>query len=957
MRTPDQIERWLLANEYRMDSPVQYYGTEPNALNRSWDDSTLRWLMAAAWPYEHAAGNQSVPAVVQAITDSSPGYLADRFYLPSTPRDMRLLEQGGIPVFGIESKHELTDFDVVGTSISYLVLFMNFMKYLSISGVPLRWKDRKPEDYPMLMIGGQAYSAPAAMEPVADCLWLGEVEDEAGNGGIGQVCHRIESFKQEGTWLTDRLSCYRELALEFPYLHFPRFVRTHYRYEQRGLPELSRQVSGYESLLPGMAFPRKARKVHDMDQISPLRSAPLLYADPDLGAGDLEVARGCPAWCSFCRLSWVTKPYRQRTTALSVRHAKEWNNNMGSVELSPFSPDFPMHTQRKRLIAQLLEEVNDEADSVAMRVDDFIADGDYILLQALGGMDAVTLGLEGNSQRMRDLVGKGTSDADVVEAVTRAIAAGIRKVKLFMITNLPGEEPEDVMRIVELARTLAHVRDELNQPNVRIQFSWTPLLIEAGTPFQWFAPTHADHTLIKVADAFRELKMDFKVGTKAEVNKVAFFQLCQRGSYEVGEAIVDVLADMDIACWGGVPRDMRDRLDVALRVRGFRNGFGDCFDERSRGDLFGWEYIDTGVSTDLMWDTYQQMVEFLVHTNPATYDEQYSETYHGNEWVSRCDTHCMGKSCGACTPQDLKLRTGYIRGAQAERHIDLATIKPIDQSTVAARIRSFVEKPPELRFVSNAHWRYTVRRAAYQAAAALGLDYSIAKRTITFATDGFDINGTSGVDFVEFGVTRPVEQDEVKALMLKMQEILQPWLAFGSRYEVRAVSSAIRREAAVALYELPADDDPDRVTARLQAWHAADTVPLSLRQDTSYFGLATQEVNAKDYADDIWLTEEGFVKLLTRGLAGPYQLFATLMGRPSWIEDTAQPCDRHAIFTADSTGSAALQGDLLHPVCVGCGLVIPQDLLGVRWHDDYCPRCLDESQGLVLAGLPRAVSV
>jgi radical SAM superfamily enzyme YgiQ (UPF0313 family) len=1315
---PDQIERWIEQNSWKMDLSTQLLGDEPNALRRDWDSSSLRWLIAASWPYLHTAGNQSIPAVCQAITDASPSYLADRWYLPATPRDFRLLEKAGIPVFGVESKHELRDFDIVGTSISYLVLLMNFAKYLTASGMPLRWRDREEHagEYPMVMIGGQAYSAPAAMEPIADCLWLGEVEDEPGNGGIGQVCHVIEEMKRDGNWAGDRAGCYQQLARQFEYLHFPRFVRTGYAYADRGLPEPSKVVAGYENLLPGQVFPRRARKVRNIDSIAPLRSAPLVYDNPDMGAGDLEVARGCPAWCSFCRLSWVTKPYRQRSVDYTVRHAAEWQLNMGSVELSPFGPDFPMHTERKRLIAELLEKVNDEADSVAMRVDDFIADGDYILLQAIGGMDAVTLGLEGNSQRMRDLVGKGTSDREVEEAVIRGIRAGLRKFKLFMITNLPGEEPADVMRIVNLARRLAQIRDELGQPNVRIQFSWTPLLIEAGTPFQWFAPTAADHTLIQVADQFRELKMDFKVGdldnrepvltpdrglvpigelktgdllvdpegmpsqvtgvfprgtneiyrvswsdgtsvlatgnhpwdvwcysgrdwvqktvttlrmqktagkylaprlvrmpglaqqdlgsddtllldpyllglllgdgcftkncpsyasadeelteaagallpagvqlvydctgyggkvvswnlsqadqggnnyprrvnpvtgelrrlglwghrawekfvpesyklttakarlavlqglmdtdgtvnrgkavftssseqlrddvvwlarslglvaratqhqsyytkedgsrencrmcyraavwwtaetpvfrlarkaahpvpkspprklvsvepegaapttcisvsatseryiattgfipthnTKAEPNKVAFFQLCQRASAEAGEAIVDVLAALDQGCWGGVPRDMRDRLESSLRAHGFANGFADCFDERFQDDLFGWEYIDTGVSRQLMWDTYQQMTEFLEHTDAETYDEGLSEGYHGQEFIARCDRQCMGNSCGVCAPEDLRLRQEYIRAA--DRDIDLAAVRPVDQSSVACRLRMRIERPEKYRFVGNDHWRYAIRRAAYQAAAQPGTDYGIAKRTIVFSTDAFSERGTCGTDYAEFGLTRPADHSAVLRFLHRMGAVLAPWLKAGSAFELREPGANLRKESAVAYYSYAVPDDPDRVAERLAAWDAADYIRLVLRHDSAYFGVASEEVNARDYADDLWLvsTPRGpELRMLLRGQAGPYQIYAALMGKASWIDASAAPARRLEIFTADTTGDSALQGDLLRPGCEGCGLVIPQSPLGVPWTDSRCPRCCSDfafRDEQLLAGLSQRLSV
>lgn len=963
-RTPEQISRWLEANAYKMDLSVQYLGNEPNAVRRNWNDSSVRWLLTASWPYEHAAGNQSIPAVYQAVHDADPAYLCDRFYLPATPRDMRLLERGEVPVFGIETKHQMQDFDVVGTSISYLVLLMSFTKMLSMSGIPVRWRDREAqglENFPMVMIGGQAYSAPAAMEPVADCLWLGEVEDEAGNGGIGQVTAVIDDMKQSGQWQSDRLGCYERLAALFDFLHFPRFVRTHYAYEDRGLPELSRQVSGYESLLGEMALPRRARKVRDMDAVRPLRSAPLLFSDPALGAGDLEVARGCPAWCSFCRLSWVTKPYRQRSTAASVEHARQWHLAMGAVEISPFSPDFPMHTQRKKLIHDLLTQVNDEADSVAMRVDDFIADGDYILLQAVGGMDAVTLGLEGNSQRMRDLVGKGTSDADVEEAVTRGIRAGLRKFKLFMITNLPGEEPGDVMRIVRLARRLAAIRDELGQPNVRIQFSWTPLLIEAGTPFQWFAPTAADHTLIEVADEFRALKVDFKIGIKAEPNKVAFFQLCQRASAEVGEAIIDVLTELDTACWGGVPRDMRDRLEAALRARGFRNGFDDCFDERGRHDLFGWEYIDTGVSVELMWETYRQMVEFLENTDAASYDDEVADPrLLGNEWVGRCDTTCLGKTCSVCKPEDLRLRTRYIRGAQEELDVDLASVRPVDQSSIAMRIRVRLERPEVHRFIGDDHWRFAVRRAAYQAAAAadtLPDGFSIAKRSIRFASDGFEDRGVCGLDYVEFGLTRRLTVPQLDMFLDGMRGVLYGWTDLtGAWSEVPALS--LRKEARVALYELPVAADPDLVQARLAAWAAADSVRLVLKSDSAYFGLATEEVNAKDYADDMWLLRgsQPLLRMYARGQAGPYALYAALMGKASPIEASRLPV-RRLEFLTTGAASDALQASLENPECTRCGLAIPSSVMDVLWSEDYCPRCSDENTGLVIAGLPRHLPV
>jgi radical SAM superfamily enzyme YgiQ (UPF0313 family) len=952
-RTPEYIASWLQKTLHRFDNPSQFLGTEPGASRKPWPDTSVRWLVAASWPYYHSTGNQSIPAVCATINNGREDFYADRFYLPETPRDLRQLERASIPVFGIESRHPARDFDVLGTSISYAVLWLNFCKMLTLSSIPLRWRDREANagDYPMVVAGGQACRGPGFMEPVADCIFLGEVEDEPGNGGLSQVCARIAQFKAEGTWRTERIGCYERLAREFNYLFFPRFTEISYRYEDRGLPELSKQVSGYSSLLTGMRMPFRARTVKNLDNIAPLTEAPLLYADPRMGAGDIEVGRGCDAWCSFCALGWNANPPRERSVEKSVEHAKAWQRNMGSVELSPFSPDFPMHRQKKRLLTALLENVNSSMDVTAMRIDDFIADDQYVLIQAHAGADGVTLGLEGNSQRMRDLVGKGTADRDVEEAVTRGIRAGFRKFKLFMITNLPGEESGDVMKIVELGRRLAAIRDELGQPHVVFQFSWTPLLIEAATPFQWFAPTPPDHTLIAVAEEFRELNIQFKIGTKAEPNKIALFQLCQRASREVGEAITDVIEALDAACWGGVPKDTHARLEAAMVRRGFRNGLADAFDERFSGDLFGWEYINMGVSFERMWDAYRQMVEFLEGTDAETYEAQFSGPSGGNEWVARCDQQCGGAACGVCDGEDLKLRAARIRAEDAD--IDLAKVKVIDQSSVAVRIRVRLEVPPENRFVTRAHWVYAIRRAAYRAQSDMDWTTGIAKKTVQLASEACKHRDWAcGTDYAEFGLTKRPPPGELYLFMQNMTSELAPWLRLGGWQGFPAAAS-VRRDAALALWELEPPAGPDEVTARLRDFAAADYVKLVIRSDSAYFGSGIEEVNAKDLVSDLWLARDGHthkLRMLISAKIGPYALYAALMGKPSWIDAAAKPACRLGIFTAGG------DGDLLRPVCDGCGEMVLAGLLDEPYDQDFCPRCLDEVAGTVTAALvPRSL--
>lgn len=946
-RTPVQIQKFVDEIQYRMDLPQQFFGDEPNAYRKDWDSAKVRSLITAAWPYEAAAGNQSIPSVYKAI-NLGESFLCDRWYLPATQRDLKMFENKGYPIFGIESKHQLKDFDIVMTSIAYPILAISFYHYLKMSDIPLRWRDRDVqglEKFPFVMVGGQSYGAPECLAPVFDAVWCGEVEDEPGNPGIRAVFDRIETFMDVGLWSTDRLRCYELLALEFNFLYFPRFIDVDYEYEDRqlvGLEQPSKQVTNYHSNLPGMTVPILKRIVKDMDAVPPLDNAPLLYVDPGMGAGDIEVGRGCPAWCSFCALTYRQKPYRQRSVPYMVEFGKEQMKNSGGVNLVPFMPDFPMHSQRKRLVGTLLEQVTDEVEGGAMRVDDFIADPDYILLQVHGGMDGVTLGVEGNSQRMRDLVGKGCADEDIKEAVARGIRAGIRKFKFFMISNLPGEDEGDVFRILKLAKDLADIRDSMNQPSVRMQFSWTPLLIEANTPFQWFAPPTSTRALGDVWEEFRDLKIDFKLGGKAEVNKATYFQLCQRASREVGEVLVDASEAMGTACWGGIPKTMKEELQKRLIDAGFLNGLDDCFDERFKHDMFGWEFIDQGVNPELLWVTYLQMREFVEQTDSHTYDLNFEDDYHGNEWVERCDTRCYGKTCGVCDVEDLQIRRGYIQDAKSEQDYDLHTIKVVDQKSMVVKLRMKLEKDESKRFIMNDHWRYAFRRACFQS------EVPITKRSVRFASDGIKFKDwTCGIDYLEVGLTKPATPAMVAEYVRLINEKLNGLQILECEMHP-AASDSLRTDVDLSLFELETEDTGPSLLQAIARWNAADYVKMTLRQDGGYFAPERQEVNAKELCDDIWVVRQDhhlLLRMLVRGKASPYDVYTALTGKKSSIDAMKYPARRLEAFI-DYDESAP---DMFRPNSVLSGSAIPVNPLDQPFHPMYTPRELDEAEGRLVA--------
>lgn len=954
-RSPDVIGRWLDERLGTFDGPEQFLGDEMNTLlaeyggdrARLWDErGACRWLLAASWPYDQAAGNMALPALYEAIRSAGP-YLPDRWYQPLTPRDWDALRRDQVPVFGIETRHELADFDVAATSVSYPVLFQNFAAYLMASGVPLRRRDRakQPGDYPLLMVGGLAYSAPEFMTTVFDCVWCGEIEDAAGQGGgIGEVCAVIASMKASGLWQSDRLACYRDLARTFNHLYFPAFTKFSYEYRDRGLPQPTKMVSAITPVLDGMASPHRRRFVRNLDTAEPLTRAPLLYRDPGMGAGDIEAARGCTCWCVMCKASYDTKPYREHSPDYLIGQALQWRKNMGATDVTLVALDPPVYQRRRELVSRLLAEVTGRVDMSSGRVDDFNA-GDFALLLAVTGTESVSLGLEGNSDRLRDLAGKGTSDDDVCDLVTRAIRAGLKRIKLYMVANWPGETEHDVMRIVELGRRLADIRDSFGDDarKVRIQFSWTPLVIEPQTPLQWFAAAVPDYRLQWAMDELRDHRIFVRIGAKASHGKMAYFQLCQRGCRDVGEAIADVIEGIGSPSWGGFPADIQDRLNAALTAHGFLNGLDDLFGERLKDDLFGWEHIDTGVKKSLLWRVYTDMVRFLRGTDSRTYRTQGG----GNEWIRRCDEGCAGSSCGTCSREDLELRRDYIQAGNADRQLPEAPSVGVDRVTEAAWLRLRLTRPAGHRFVSALSAHYMLRAAANRACAATGFP-AIADRSVRLASDSATYRDRSvGLEVAEIAVTRPVRPGAaLESFLGALGRELSPWLVLEGCQLLPAGAKMPGRPA--GLWELETGAGEDELAAALRRWDQAAPVKAQLKSDSFYAGEQAKWVNAKDHVTDLWAVRDGHrivLRMLLTGRLGPYQVAQALLGRQSWLPLAVHPARRLGFFLPDQP--AGMRS------CGGCGGPLPEDLLGGVFDSDYCPRCRDEAAGQVISGLER----
>ena len=85
------------------------------------------------------------------------------------------MEQLQIPLYCLESKDPLRDFDIVGFTLEYELCYTNILAMLDLAGIPLRAADRD-ESWPLIIAGGPCVCNAEPMADFFDLMQLGEGE-------------------------------------------------------------------------------------------------------------------------------------------------------------------------------------------------------------------------------------------------------------------------------------------------------------------------------------------------------------------------------------------------------------------------------------------------------------------------------------------------------------------------------------------------------------------------------------------------------------------------------------------------------------------------------------------------------------------------------------------------------------------------------------------------------------
>ena len=606
-----QFEKLLLS----VQKPGRYSGGEINSVIKNKEDVDIRFAFCFPDTYEIGMSHLGMKILYSQFNEREDIW-CERVFAPWTDFE-EVMRENNIPLFALESRDPIKDFDFIGFTLQYEMAYTNVLNMLDLAGLPLKSKDRKDLS-PLVVAGGPCTCNPEPLSDFIDLFFIGEGEEVD-----LEVIDLYKEFKKKGSSKEEFL---RE-AGKIEGVYVPSLYKDEYNTD-----------GTLKSLTPENGVPKTVKKriIKDMDKSYYPEKFVVPFIEIVHDRAVQEIFRGCIRGCRFCQAGFIYRPVREKSVDTVNRQAKCICENTGYDEISLSSLSTSDYREIEPLLNKLLEWTDENHVSLALpslRIDNFSEE----LLEKIKHIrkSGLTFAPEAGTQRLRDVINKNLTEEEILTTCKTAFEGGYTSVKLYFMLGLPTETDEDLVGIANLGQKIVDTYYSLpNKPKgkgVNVSISVSTFVPKPFTPFQ-FEPQIGLEEIRRRQELLKNSIKTKKITLSYHDSSTSFLEgAFARGDRRMG-AVIETAYKMGCTFDSWTECFDPEKWYKAFETCGLTPEF---YANRTReyGEISPWEHIDVGVTKD-----------FLIKENQTAHESK--TTPNCREKCSNCGAMCYGE--GVC---------------------------------------------------------------------------------------------------------------------------------------------------------------------------------------------------------------------------------------------------------------------------------------------------------------------
>lgn len=670
-----QIEERLIQILPYVEKPARYIGGEWNQIRKDLREVRTKFALAFPDAYEIGMSHTGL-RILYDLLNKRQDIAAERVFAPWRDMEAKLREQS-IPLYSLENKVPLRDFDIVGFSLMYELCYTNMLAMLDLSGIPLRTANRSLDD-PLIIAGGTCTVNP---EPVADFVDAFVVGD--GEEIVFEIIEKYMGLKSTGL---SREKILFELA-QIPGVYVPSLYDTEID-ASSGMVIVKKTA--------GLPFPIRRRILMDLNQYPFPTKTLVPYTEIVFDRVSLELFRGCERGCRFCQAGMIYRPQRERNPVQVFQAAVESIQNSGYQDISLNSLSTGDYSRLPQLLTWLNQQFQD--DRVALSLSSLFASSitkDVIRKIKQVRKTGFTIAPEGGTDRMRKVINKYMSESEILHAAELAYKEGWEHIKLYFMIGQPTETMDDVEGIVYLARKISELGHRRHHRSGKVNLGVSSFVPKPQTPFQWVAMDSRESLLEKQSVIRRMIR-----GSKIEFSWHHINISMLDGVFSRGD------------------RRLNQVVETAFRKGCRFDGWSDC----THYELWEQSFAESGVDASAYRGTFEM-------NGALPWDHlsvKVAKKFLKKEWEKAVNMEVTPLTgfdncfyCGACKASDLVQLRGLADKAKESSPGDIQPEKPAMDRERNFRFRASFKKTGALRFISHLDLMKTLKLAFKRASIPL----------------------------------------------------------------------------------------------------------------------------------------------------------------------------------------------------------------------------------------------